>query len=161
MSSMHISMSSRMFVSRTGCVENNVSDTSEKLTGTTNRNTPEFIQIPETTSGQDPVAHLQKIVEVIQGSDHYRNAFRTWVEIGNKSGLFVFQNTTVQIQSKELLQDVPTRWASTENMIKRCISMRLVSLSILSCDPIWMTIICLRLSIPSSHNQDVVSKKAT
>ena len=145
-----------MFGLKTGCIEKNVSDISQKLTGATNRNTPEFLQVSEMT-GEDPAAHLRRIVEVIQGSDRHHNAFRTWVEMGNISGLFVFQNYTVQIQSKDLLWDVPTRWVTTEKMIKRCISMRIVSLPTSFRDLIWMTIIFLRLSIPSSHNQDLVS----
>ena len=118
-----------MFGSRTGCVkEDNVSDSSKNLTDATNRNeAPKFIRTFEGTSGQDSIARLRRIVKTILSSESHCNAFMTWIEIGNRNGLFVFQNKTVQIQPKKLLLDVPTRSDSTKKMIKRCISMRLVS----------------------------------
>ena len=81
----------------------------------------------EATCAQDPIARLRKIVMVIRSSGQRRDAFSRWIETGNKSGLFVLQNKPVQIQPKQLLRDVRTRWDSTYCMIKRCIEMRLVS----------------------------------
>ena len=77
---------------------------------------------------EDPILRLRKIVGTIRSSGQRRDAFITWIETGNKSGLFGLQNNNpVQIQPKQLLQDVRTRWDSTYLMITRCIEMRLVS----------------------------------
>jgi hypothetical protein len=77
---------------------------------------------------QDPVAHLCKIVMVIQSSRQHRDALMRWIEMGNQNGLFVLNNRPVQIQPRQLLRDVRTRWDSTYQMIKRCTEMRLVCL---------------------------------
>ena len=82
---------------------------------------------------QDPVAHLRKIVIKIQSSGQRRDTFMTWIDIGNKNGSFVLNNKAVQIQPKQLLRDVRTRWDSTYQMIKRCIEMRSVSLQFIPC----------------------------
>ena len=76
---------------------------------------------------QDPIARLRKIVMKIRSSGQRRDAFTSWINAGNNSGLFVLNNKPVQIQPKQLLRDVRTRWDSTYQMIKRCIEMRLVS----------------------------------
>jgi hypothetical protein len=86
-----------------------------------------FGQTFEAACAQDPIARLRKIVVTIRSSGQRRDAFMTWIETGNKSGLFVFQNKPVQIEPRQLLRDVRTRWDSTYQMIKRCIEMRLVS----------------------------------
>lgn len=114
---------SGMLKSRIGCV--NVSGTSKYLTGATNSNEAPLIFEP--TSGQDTVARLRTIVKSFVHHPKFRDAFMIWIKIGNENGLFVFQNKTVSIQPKPLLLDLPTRWESTKEMIKRCITMRLVS----------------------------------
>jgi len=87
-----------------------------------------FGQSFEAACAQDPIACLRRIVMKIRSSGQRRDAFMTWIETGNKSGLFVLNNKPVQIQAKQLLRDVRTRWDSTYRMITRCIEMRLVSL---------------------------------
>jgi len=91
-----------------------------------------FGQTFEAACAQDPIARLRKIVVAIRSSGQRRDAFQSWIESGNKSGLFVLQNKPVQIEPRQLLRDVRTRWDSTYQMIKRCIEMRLVSSSTLS-----------------------------
>jgi hypothetical protein len=86
-----------------------------------------FGQTFEAACAQDPILRLRKIVVAIRSSGKRREAFMKWIETGNESGLFVFQGKPVQIQPKQLLRDVRTRWDSSFNMIKRCIEMRLVS----------------------------------
>lgn len=87
-----------------------------------------FGQSFDAACAQDPIARVRKIVMTIRSSGQRRDAFMKWIETGNKSGLFVANNKPVQIQPKQLLRDVRTRWDSTYQMIKRCIEMRLVSL---------------------------------
>ena len=87
-----------------------------------------FGQSFKAACAQDPITRLRKIVMTIRSSGQRRDALTTWIETGNKSGLFVFNNKPIEIQPKQLLQDVRTRWDSTYLMIKRCIEMRLVSL---------------------------------
>jgi len=77
---------------------------------------------------QDPVARLRKIVMVIRSSGQRRDALMRWIETGNQNGMFVLNNRSVQIQPRQLLRDVRTRWDSTYQMIKRSIEMRLVNL---------------------------------
>lgn len=116
-----------MFGSKTGCVEEDiVSDISENLTSATYRNEGlEFIN--EAAFVQDLIARLRRIVWTILHSEQQRNTFMTWIETSNKNGSFVLGNKPVQIQPKQLLRDLPTRWDSTHQMIKHCISMCLVS----------------------------------
>jgi hypothetical protein len=104
---------------------------------------------------QDPVAHLCKIVMVIQSSRQHRDALMRWIEMGNQNGLFVLNNRPVQIQPRQLLRDVRTRWDSTYQMIKRCTEMRLV------CLPLFYH--CFELTIsfrqltPFLHDQVAIS----
>jgi hypothetical protein len=86
-----------------------------------------FKQSFEAACAQDPIARLRKIVMAIRSSGQRRDALMKWIEDGNRNGLFVLENTPVQIQPMQLLRDVRTRWDSTYLMIKRCIEMRLVS----------------------------------
>jgi len=90
-----------------------------------------FGQSFEDACAQDPIARLRRIVMAIRSSGQRRDALMRWIETGNQSGLFVLNNKQVQIQQKQLLRDVQTRWDSTYQMIKRCIEMRVVSLFIL------------------------------
>jgi hypothetical protein len=64
---------------------------------------------------QDPIAGLRKIVMKIQSSRQRCDAFMTWIETGNNSGLFVVNNRPVKIPPRQLLRDVRTslRWDST------------------------------------------------
>lgn len=127
----------------------------EELTGPANADEGRgFGQTFEAACAQDPITRLRKIVVTIRSSGQRRAAFQSWIEIGNKNKLFVYNNTIVQIQPKELLQDVRTRWDSTYQMITRCIEMRLVSPCTRFHDS---TPICFRPSIPSSHDQGVIS----
>lgn len=109
----------------------------------------------EAACAQDPIARIRKIVTAIRVSGQRREALMTWIDTGNKSGLFVLQNKPVQIQMMQLLRDVRTRWDSTYQMIKRCIEMRLVC----CCTPIhnFTDYHFFRLSIPSSRDQEVTS----
>lgn len=86
-----------------------------------------FGQTFNAACAQDPITRLRKIVMAIRSSGQRRDALMAWIETGNKSGLFVYQNRPVQIEAKQLLRDVRTRWDSTYLMITRCIEMRLVS----------------------------------
>ena len=97
-----------------------------------NSNTDEgrgFGQSFEAACAQDPITRIRKIVMAIRASGQRRDALTIWIETGNKSGLFVMNGKPVQIQAKQLLRDVRTRWDSTYQMLKRSIEMRLVSLS--------------------------------
>jgi hypothetical protein len=114
-----------------------------------------FGQTFEAACAQDPIARLRKIVMAIRSSGQRREAFMTWIETGNNSGLFVLQNNCVQIQPRQLLRDVQTRWDSTYQMMKRCIEMRLVSLTFYSI--ICMTIIYFRLSTLFLHALEAIS----
>src|SRR5271168_1343503 len=86
-----------------------------------------FEQTFQNACAQDLISRLRKIVTAIRASGQRHEALTTWIENGNKSGLFVLQNTSVEIKPMQLLRDVRTRWDSTYQMIKRCIEMRLVS----------------------------------
>jgi hypothetical protein len=86
-----------------------------------------FGQSYEAACAQDPIARIRKIVMAIRTSGQRRDALIIWIDTGNKSGLFVLNGKTVQIDGKQLLRDVRTRWDSTYHMLKRSIEMRLVS----------------------------------
>jgi hypothetical protein len=87
-----------------------------------------FGQTFEDACAEDPITCLCKIVRAIRSSGQRRNAFMTWIETGNRSGLFGLENNNpVHIQPKQLLQDVQTRWDSIDQMVKHCIEMCLVS----------------------------------
>ena len=81
----------------------------------------------EAACAQDPIARLRKIVMAIRASGQRRDALVLWIETENKSGLFVLNGKPVEIQPKQLLRDVRTRWDSTYQMLKRSIEMRLAS----------------------------------
>ena len=123
------------------------------------RNTDEgrrFGQSFEAACAQDPIASLRKIVMAIRSSGQRRDTFMRWIETGNQSGLFVSNNNPVQIQPKQLLRDVRTRWDSTYQMIKRCIEMRLASLPLFH-DFFELTI-CFRQLTPFSCDQEAISR---
>jgi hypothetical protein len=81
----------------------------------------------EAACARDLITRIRNIVVKILASSQRRDAFIIWIVAGNKSGRFVLNGMPVQIQPTELLRDVPTRWESTYQMIKRCLEMRLVS----------------------------------
>lgn len=119
-----------------------------------------FGQSFEAFCALDLITRLRRIVTAIQQSMRHRDALMEWIETGNMRGLFLINNEPVQIQSKELLRDVPTRWYSTYQMIQRCIEMRLVS-------PIFYSMIPMikirlnryfRRSTPSSLDQEAISR---
>ena len=98
-----------------------------------NSNTDEgcgFGQSFDAACAQDPISRIRKIVMAIRSSGQRRDAFIIWIETGNKNGLFVLNGKPVQIQPKQLIRDVRTRWDSTYQMLKRCIEMCLVSPSV-------------------------------
>ena len=99
---------------------------------------------------------LHKINMEIQSSGQHRDALMRWIEMGNQSGLFVLNNKPVQIQLKQLLQDVQTRWDSMYQMIKRSIEMRLVCLPLFH-DFFELTISFRQLT-PFSHDQEAISR---
>jgi hypothetical protein len=104
---------------------------------------------------QDPVACLCKIVMVIQSSGQRCDALMRWIKMGNQNGLFVLNNRPIQIQPRQLLQDVRTRWDSTYQMIKRCIEMHLVRLPLFyHC---FELTISFRQLIPFLHDQVAIS----
>jgi hypothetical protein len=87
-----------------------------------------FGQTFKDACAESPITCLHKIVRAIRSSGQHRDAFMTWIETGNRSGLFGLENNNpVHIQLKQLLQDVQTRWDSIYQMVKRCIEMHLVS----------------------------------
>jgi hypothetical protein len=109
----------------------------------------------ENACAEDPISRVRKIVMAIRASGQRREALTTWIENGNRNGLFVLQNAPVEIEPMQLLRDVRTRWDSSYQMITRCIEMQLVSLH-----SIWTIILLiplLRQSIPSWHDQEVIS----
>jgi hypothetical protein len=55
---------------------------------------------------QDPLARLHKIVMKIQSYGQPRDAFMTWIETRNNSGLIVVNNRPVEIPPRQLLRDV-------------------------------------------------------
>jgi hypothetical protein len=102
-----------------------------------------------------PVACLHKIVMVIWSSRQHRDALMRWIETGNQNGLFVLNNRPVQIQPRQLLWDVRTRWDSTYQMIKRCIEMCLVRLPLFyHC---FELTISFRQLTPFLHDQVAIS----
>jgi hypothetical protein len=114
-----------------------------------------FSQSFAAACAQDPIACLRKIVMVIQSSRQHCDVLMRWIETGNQNRLFVLNNRPVQIQPRQLLRDVRTRWDSMYQMIKRCIEMRLV------CLPLFYH--CFELTIsfrqltPFLHDQVVIS----
>jgi len=63
----------------------------------------------------DPIGRCRRLVVKLRSSGQRRDDFNNWVKTGNEKSWF---------KIKELLHDVPTRWDSTYQMIKRCIEMR-------------------------------------
>jgi hypothetical protein len=66
-----------------------------------------FGQTFKDACAEDPITCLCKIVRAICSSGQHCNAFMTWIETGNRSGLFGLENNNpVHIQPKQLLRDV-------------------------------------------------------
>jgi hypothetical protein len=58
----------------------------------------------EDACAEDPITHLHKIVRAIHSSGQHHDAFMTWIETSNRSGLFGLENNNpVHIQPKQLL----------------------------------------------------------
>jgi hypothetical protein len=71
-------------------------DDSEVFTGKPNMDKGHrFSQSFAAACAQDPVAHLCKIVMVIQSSRQHCDALMRWIEMGNQNGLFVLNNRPV------------------------------------------------------------------
>lgn len=119
-----------------------------------------FGQTFEAACAQDPIARLRKIVMTIRSSGQRRMAFISWIETGNKNGLFVLQNESIHIPPKQLLRDVRTRWDSTYHMLQRCIEMRVVSsfIPFHNFFQLYDHIIYFRPSTPFLNVQEVISR---
>jgi hypothetical protein len=72
----------------------------------------------------DPIGRCRRLVVKLRSSGQRRDDFNNWVKTGNEKNWFKIKNKAVKLPHKELLRDVPTRWDSTYQMIKRCIEMR-------------------------------------
>jgi hypothetical protein len=72
----------------------------------------------------DPIGRCRKLVVKLRSSGQRRDDFNNWVKTGNEKNWFKIKGKAVKLPHKELLRDVPTRWDSTYQMIKRCIEMR-------------------------------------
>jgi hypothetical protein len=88
--------------------ESDDDDDAEDLTDVADRDEGcSFGQTFEDACAEDPITRLRKIVRAIRSSGQHRNAFMTWIETGNRSGLFGLENNNpVHIQPKQLLRDV-------------------------------------------------------
>lgn len=72
----------------------------------------------------DPIGRARRLVVKLRSSGQRRDDFNNWVKTGNEKNWFKIKGKAVKLPHKELLHDVPTRWDSTYQMIKRCIEMR-------------------------------------
>lgn len=71
----------------------------------------------------DPIGRARRLVVKLRSSGQRRDDFNNWVKTGNEKNWFKIKGKAVKLPHKELLRDVPTRWDSTYQMIKRCIEM--------------------------------------
>jgi hypothetical protein len=87
--------------------ESNDNDDAEDLTDAADRDKGRgFGQTFEDACAEDLITCLRKIIRAIRSSGQHRNAFMTWIETGNRSGLFGLKNNNpVHIQPKQLLRD--------------------------------------------------------
>jgi hypothetical protein len=72
----------------------------------------------------DPIGRCRKLVVKLRSSGQIKDDFNNWVKTGNEKNWFKIKGKAVKLPHKEFLRDVPTRWDSTYQMIKRCIEMR-------------------------------------
>lgn len=72
----------------------------------------------------DPIGLCRKLVVKLRSSGQIRDEFNSWVQTGNEKNRFKIKGKAVKLPHKEFLRDVPTRWDSCYQMIKRCIEMR-------------------------------------
>jgi hypothetical protein len=80
----------------------------------------------------DPIGRCRKLVVKLRSSGQIRDEFNNWVKTGNEKNWFKIKGKAIKLPHKEFLRDVPTRWDSTYQMIKRCIEMRPVCLTTFS-----------------------------
>jgi hypothetical protein len=85
--------------------ESNDDDDAGDLTDAADRDEGRgFGQTFENACAENSITHLHKIVRAICSSGQHHNAFMTWIETGNRSGLFGLKNNNpVHIQPKQLL----------------------------------------------------------
>jgi hypothetical protein len=74
----------------------------------------------EEAAARDPVGLARTLVRALRASHSRRTAFEQSLKDGNEKGYF-------KLKVLELLRDVPTRWDSTYQMIKRIYYLRAVS----------------------------------
>jgi hypothetical protein len=78
----------------------------------------------ESAFSEDPIGRCRKLVVKLRSSGQIRDDFSNWVKAGNEKNWFKIKGKPVKLPHKEFLRDVPTRWDSSYQMIKRCIEMR-------------------------------------
>ena len=78
----------------------------------------------ESACAEDPIGRCRRLVVKLRSSGQRRDDFNNWVKTGNEKNWFKIKGQVVKLPHKELLRDVPTRWDSTYQMIKRCVEMR-------------------------------------
>lgn len=74
----------------------------------------------EEAAARDPVGLARRLVRVLRASHSRRVAFQASLRTGNEKKYF-------DLEPRELLRDVATRWDSTYMMIERLLHLRLVS----------------------------------
>jgi hypothetical protein len=72
----------------------------------------------------DPIGRCRKLVVKLRSSGQIKDDFNNWVKAGNEKNWFKIKGKPVKLPHKEFLRDVPTKWDSSYQMIKRCIEMR-------------------------------------
>jgi hypothetical protein len=66
------------------------------------------------------VSKIRRLVRTIRASDQRQSMLTRVVEMGNKGGLWTdYHGKTVQIEPRQLILDVRTRWDSTYQMLVR------------------------------------------
>lgn len=92
---------------------------------------------------RNPVALASEVVRSIRGSGARRERFAEVIETGNAKGYFEVGGKVVQLEERQLLRYVRTRWDSCYLMLSRLREMRPVS-----CHP--GSRLCLRLNFHST-----------
>jgi hypothetical protein len=77
----------------------------------------------------DPISLARAAVRAIRGSGTRRSAFEAIIENGNAGGWFMDGPEPTEVEHRQLLRDVPTRWDSVYHMLNRLREMR----------PVWFT----------------------
>ncbi len=74
----------------------------------------------------DPILLARAAVQAIRGSGTRRRAFEDIIESGNAKGWFMEGPETPEVEHRQLLRDVQTRWDSVYHMLNRLHEMHLV-----------------------------------